>query len=475
MNYKNLSLSGLVAAPLLLPNADISAAEPPKPNIVFILADDLGWSDVGYNGAKFYETPNIDSMCKTGMKFNRAYSAGPNCLPTRACLLSGMYTPRTQIWTPGGKSKGKKENMKLLTPTLSSSTLPSKLELKSSVISIAEVLKTAGYKTGRFGKWHVGRDTQGFDVSESDGKGGDLKKNHYGSPDVHEWLTDASCKFIEDNKNKPFFLYLTHWDVHLPLKVRSEYLKPFEKKLKESTWNYKWNPKYAGMIKAVDISVGRVRDKLKELGLDKNTLFIFSSDNGGHASVTTNAPLLAGKGAFFEGGVRVPTYMVWPGVIKPGTECNTPITSVDFMPTFAEVAGAELPKDQPVDGISILPLLKGEKLKKRAIFWHYPMYLSGHKLSKVLPVHGTENMYWRAVPSSMIMKGDWKLMHLFEDNSIRLYNVADDISEAKDLSKEQPKIAQRLFEELKAWQKETMALIPTEENPEFSGKKNKEK
>ena len=449
---------------LLLFIGSITAAD--KPNIVFILADDLGWSDVGFNGTKFYETPNLDRICKAGMKFNRAYSGGPNCLPTRACLISGMYTPRTQIWTPGGKSKGSKSFMKLAVPGVEN-TFPSKLTLEPSVTSIAEVLKKAGYITARFGKWHVGPDTQGFDISDPSGKGGEIGKKFYGHLEVHDWLTDASVKFIEDNKDKPFFLYLSHWDVHTPIKAKPELVDIYKKKLASKKWDRNWNTTYAAMIHEVDQSVKRVYDKLEELNLAKNTLFIFTSDNGGHAGVTTNKPLRGAKGAFYEGGVRMPTFMTWPSVISADSECNTPVTSVDFMPTFAELGSASLPTSQPVDGTSIVPLLKGEKMKDRAIFWHYPLYLQGVNEGKVIPVAGTENNYWRATPSSMIVKGEWKLIHFFEDGSKKLYNVEKHIGEDKDLSSEYPEVAAELAKELAAWQSETKAIIPDKQNPNF--------
>ena len=450
-----------------------------KPNIVFILADDLGWKDVGFNETEFYETPNLDRICATGMKFNRTYSGGPNCLPTRACLISGMYTPRTEIWTPGGASKGNTNFMKLKVPARGAdkswNTIPSKQELLPSVTSIAEVLKTAGYKIARYGKWHVGKDTQGFDISDPSGKGAPIGKKFYGNIDVHEWLTDASVKFIEENKDKPFFLYLAHWDVHTPIRARKDLVKKYDEKLSSKEWGRKWNTTYAAMIHAVDLSVKRVHAKLEELGLAENTLFIFSSDNGGHGGVTTNAPLLGAKGAFSEGGVKVPTFMTWPKAVKAGSECDTPITSVDFMPTFAEMASATLPTSQPVDGKSILSLLKGEELAKRSIFWHYPLYLSGHEISKVVPVFGTQQNYWRAVPSTMVVKGEWKLVHYFEDNSYKLYNVVKDISETEEVSSKFPEVVQELKAELLAWQQETKAVIPSTVNESFDPKATSEK
>jgi len=440
-----------------------------KPNIVFILADDLSWSDPAYNGNEFYQTPNIDKLATAGIKFNRGYAGGPNCLPMRACLISGMYTPRTKIWTPGGRSKGNTKYMKLdVKRAGSNGSIPSLTTLDGSVISIAETVKKAGYTTARFGKWHVGPDTQGFDISDSNGKGGPPTKNYYGNVDVAEWLTDASVKFIKDHKKKPFFLYLSHWDVHTPIRARKNIVDKYNKKLKSKKWSRPWNTTYAAMIEAVDTSVKRVRESLKENGLEDNTLFIFSSDNGGHAGATTNKPLKAAKGALYEGGVRVPMLMVWPDVIKAGRLSDTPITSVDFLPTFAELSGAPLPSSQPVDGQSFAGIFRGEDiLKDRSIFWHYPLYLQGQGEGIVLPIHGTNKNYWRGVPSSMIVKGDWKLIHFFEDNSTELYNLKEDIGEQKDLSKINPDKTKELFSELQQWQKDTKADIPRALNESF--------
>lgn len=460
----------------------LSSFSADKPNIVFIMADDLAWADVGYNGNEFYETPNINRIANKGMIFDRAYSGGPNCLPTRACLISGMYSPRTQIYTPGTKSKGSTKFMQLKVPAkgenASWETFPSLGSLSPEVTSIAEVLKTSGYTSARFGKWHVGTDTQGFDISDPSGKGDAIGKKFYGNIDVAEWLTDASVKFIDDHADQPFFLYLAHWDVHTPIRARKEVVKKYDDKFKQGTWSRKWNTTYAAMIEATDTSVGRVFDKLKAEGLLDNTLFIFSSDNGGHAGATTNAPLKGAKGAFFEGGVRVPTFMHWSKAITEGTRCNTPITSVDFMPTFANISGSKLPDNQEVDGRSILPLLKGETktdLAERAIFWHYPLYLQGTGEGMVLPVHSTENMYWRAVPSSMICKGDWKLIHYFETNSTSLFHISDDPSETTDMSESHPEKSAEMFRELQTWQKNTNAIVPKQVNETFNAVTNPNK
>jgi arylsulfatase A-like enzyme len=446
-----------------------SVRVPSKPNIVFVLADDLGAHDVGFAGAKFFETPNLDRMAAEGMIFDRAYTCGPNCAPTRGCLISGMYTPRHHIYTPGRLSKGPVEFMKLLVPARkarsSVSYPPSKSALDPSVVSFAEVLKTQGYVTGHFGKWHVGPDAQGFDVTSSNGKPG-LKRRHYGNIHVADKLTDAGLAFIDENKDRPFFLYLSHWDVHTPIRAKPEVVAKYRQKLAKT--GGKHNVTYAAMIEAVDKSVGRLRDRIRALNL-KNTVFIFSSDNGGLPRVSSNAPLHGGKGSLFEGGIRVATCMTWPGVIRPGSQTATPITSVDFLPSFAELAGAALPESQPVDGRSFVPLMTGDRdaLRGRAIFWFYPLYLSGSRGNKVLPVLGTDRMFWRGVPSAAIVKDDWKLIRYFEDDSIKLFHVRQDVGEQNDRSATDAVRAKAMLSELNTWLKDTEAPVPTAVNPAF--------
>ncbi len=442
---------------------------PAKPNIVFILADDLGWADTLAAPHPFYETPNIDRMQREGMTFTAAYTCGPNCAPTRASLMTGMYTPRHHLYTPGGLSKGEVPLMKLKVPARKAGPKFETFESLNNYIlghwiSVAEVLNPAGYTTACFGKWHLGQDTQGFDHFASDGKTG-VDERHYGNITIADRLTDAGVEFIEKNRDGPFFLYLAHYDVHTPIRAKPDVVARYKQKMKSGDT---WNPTYAGMIEAVDKSVGRIRDKLRELEIDDETLVIFSSDNGGLPRVTQNVPLRGGKGSLFEGGIRIPTCAAWSGSIEPGSSCDTPIISVDFMPTFAQLAGAELPDSQPVDGASIVPLLEGKPaLEDRAIFWHYPLYLSGDIGGKVLPVAETNVLYWRAVPASAIRRGDWKLIHYFEDNSVKLFNVSEDISERHDLAEQDPERAQALLEQLRKWQHETEAPIPTELNPRF--------
>ncbi|MCP4892182.1 MAG: sulfatase-like hydrolase/transferase, partial [Planctomycetaceae bacterium] len=335
MSIKNIGL--LVF--LLLVNASTAWAANQPPNIVLIIADDLGYSDVGFNGQQFYETPNIDALARDGMILADFYSGGPNCAPTRACINTGMYSPRHKLYTPGGESKGDVKSMRFAVPTKGQNdpiyntvvSMPNTID--GSHTSIAEVLGSAGYVSGRFGKWHLGEDLQGFTVSSANGKPGVVGKKFYGNIDVAEKLTDAAIDFIEQNKKQPFFLYVAHWDVHSPLRARKEVVAKYKKKLEtyQDKMDWDWNPIYAAMLDAVDTSVGRIRNKIKQAGVEDNTLFVFTSDNGGASFATINHPLRGAKGAFFEGGIRVPTCVAWPTVIQPGPRSDAPLTSVDFM------------------------------------------------------------------------------------------------------------------------------------------------
>jgi arylsulfatase A-like enzyme len=409
-----------------------------KPNIIFIMADDLGWQDVGYMGADFFETPNIDRLANQGMRFTAAYSGGPNCAPTRACLMTGTYTPRHHIYTPGGKAKGNSKYMRLLVPVKdrknkelekkAATQFPISNSLDPDFVCISEVLSAAGYRTARLGKWHLGNDTQGFDLSSANGKDGPNGR-FYGNVDVAEHLTDRAVKFIEENRDGPFFLYLTHWDVHGPHRARQDIVKKYRSKLNKlpEERRHNFSPVYAAMIEAVDQSVRRLVAKVDELGLAEKTLIVFISDNGGLPSVSQLEPLRGQKGSLFEAGVRVPACMRWTGTIKPKTSCDTPITSVDFLPTFTKLAGGELPITQPVDGTDISPLLLGKEIAQRSIFWHYPLYLQGKGLTINVP--GGKTYSWRGFPSTSLRRGDWKLIEFHEDDTVRLYNLKDDPGE----------------------------------------------
>lgn len=456
---------------LALLAASVAVTAQARPNIVLVLVDDLGYSDVGFNGARFYETPHIDALASDGQILSDFYSGGANCSPTRASLMTGMYTPRHGNYTPGGKAKGSVREMRFAVPSHGASgpiydAFPSHNgRLDPAHTSVAEILAAVGYSTARIGKWHLGPDDQGFAVSLHDRPRGQESPS---APDDAERLTDAALEFIAQNRAKPFFLYLAYHDVHSPLQAREDVVAKYQAKLGTfSDTSFSWNPTYAAMVEAVDTSVGRLRARLEQLDLAENTLFMLSSDNGASPYSTTNKPLKGGKGSFFEGGIRVPTCIAWPAVIEPGTRSSVPLTSVDLMPTFAEVAGAALPSGQPTDGESFVRILEGAKaLQRESIFWHYPLYLVGG--DQLLPVYGTETKRWRAVPSSAIRKGDFKLIYYYEYDSYKLFNLRDDISEEHDVAQQMPAKAHELLAELRAWVRDTGAPVPDRPNPAFA-------
>jgi arylsulfatase A-like enzyme len=457
-------LGALLAGP-------VTGSEKEKPNIVVVIADDLGWADVGYNGADFYETPNIDKLAADGMVFNRFYPSAANCAPSRASLLTGTYSPRHQVYIPQGVARGGDvSHMRFKVPTKGQNstfnTFPVSINNVSPEFeSLAEVLKKSDYISARLGKWHIGDDNQGFDVVSAEGEIGKItnfcgdEERYYDDVHVAERLTDAALDFIEKNKNNPFFLYLSHWEVHTPIVAQQERVDYFTEKLKR--WRGKnFDPVYAAEVEQVDLSVARVLNKLEESGLEKNTVVIFTSDNGGLSTVTSNYPLRAGKGTFYEGGIRVPMCIKWPGVVQPDSETDVPVNGIDFMPTFAEIASAALPENQPVDGESILPVLKGEPFERQhPLFFHFPLYLGGGK-NAVLPSCTGEENYWRAVPSTAIISGDWKLIYYYEYERYELFNLKDDVSEQNDLAATKTGIALRLLGKLHTWVKDVNAPVP---------------
>jgi arylsulfatase A-like enzyme len=446
------------------------AAEPARPpNIVLIFADDLGWKDVGYQGTDFYETPNIDRLATQGMVFTHAYAGAGNCAPSRACLISGQYTPRHGVYAVGDTERGPKPLMRMI-------PVPNKSGLPPKQFSIAKGLKAAGYTTGIFGKWHLaGKDgarpsQQGFDVV--------LEKNTPGTgavpdPKAAYALTKAACEFIETNKDRPFFVYLPHHAIHTPHQARAATLARF--KLKTPGEQHK-DALYAACTFDLDDAVQILLTKLADLGLENNTLVLFTSDNGG-TQESSQEPLRGNKGSYYEGGIREPFIVRWPGVVKPGTKCDVPVINLDLYPTFLAAAGAKPPTDTILDGESLLPLFKGEKaLKRESIFWHFPGYLNS-------PVIRGRDPVFRTRPVSVIHKGDWKLLLYHEEwqldggreklatnRAVELYNLADDVGERTDLSVKNPAKRDELLGDLLAWFDKTHAVLPTKPNPTYNAK-----
>lgn len=472
---KHSLLAALLSASLLANAAT-------KPNIVFILADDLGYTDLACYGSKYYETPNLDRLAQQGMRFTDGYTCGPNCQPTRAALMSGQYGPRTGVYTVGGIDRFNWQSRPLR-------PVDNVVNLPLNKIILPQALKQAGYATAMFGKWHLGLNgphhpgQRGFDEAiESSGVHFDFET----SPKVEypkgqylaDFLTGKAVDFIRRHKDESFFLYLPHFGVHSPHQAKPELIAKFKGKPAAGGHH---SPAYAAMIFSVDESVGRIVALLDELKLAENTLVIFSSDNGGvggyqregikaENSITDNAPLRGGKGMLYEGGVRVPYIFRWPGKIQPHTECRVPINSVDLYPTLLEIAGGKPPANHPLDGESYARLLfagGNGALQREAIFWHFPGYL------------GAGANAWRTTPGGAIRSGDWKLQEYFEDGRVELYNLRDDLSQQNNLATSQPVKVKELQEKLIAWRNELNAPMPTKNpTPESAapgGKKKKKK
>jgi arylsulfatase A-like enzyme len=420
-----------------------------RPNIVLILMDDMGWTDLSCFGSTFYETPNIDRLCNSGMKFTHAYSTCTVCSPTRASLLTGKYPARLHLtdWIPGHE----RDNARLLIP-------PFNHQLPLEETTIAEVLQKAGYTTASIGKWHLGTEPyypekQGFDINIAGTKNG--QPPSYFSPYkiatlpegpdgeyLTDRLTDEAITFVTANKNRPFFLYWPHFSVHTPLQAKKGLIEKYKTKIvpgqKQS------HPIYAAMIEDVDRGVGRLMETLKSMNLLDDTIVIFTSDNGGLVSSTSNAPLRGGKGTAYEGGVRVPLIFHFPAKIKPGQICSCPVASIDLFPTLLALAGIKNLPD--LDGCSMIDLLKKPtaSLRRSALYWHYPHY---HPLG--------------ATPYSAVLKGSLRLIEFLEDGKIELYDLEQDPGEQHDVSQERPEQCKKLLAELGAWRRSVDAQMPT--------------
>lgn len=467
-----LSFGVLAAMGSSFPLLTAGSSQGNKPNIVIVLADDLGWADVGYNGNRCIETPHIDQLAREGIVFNRFYPSAANCAPSRASLLTGMYSPRHHVYLPQGMARGDIAARRWMVPTQS---LPethhlfpvSNNHLEPQFESLAEMLSRGGYVSARLGKWHVGDDNQGFQFSSSDGTPG-LIANTGGTEDrfysdtlVARRLTDAAIEFIGKHKEQPFFLYLSHWEVHSPLAAGEEAIQRFASRWEGSDC-VGVDPVYAAEAEQVDLSLGRLMACLDSLGIAGNTLVIFTSDNGGSLKYTHNAPLRGGKGGFYEGGIRVPFVARWPGVISPATSTDWPANGIDFMPTFAELAGVSLPGNQPVDGVSLLPVIRDHELQpERSMFFHFPLYLGGEEgVNQELPAFDSGEPAWRAVPSTTLIRGDWKIIRYYEYDTHELYNLREDISEVRNLAGSYPELEMNMLKEIEEWVKAVKAPKP---------------
>ncbi|MCF7955576.1 MAG: sulfatase [Phycisphaerae bacterium] len=483
LNRREFVRAAVGAAAGLSVSALAKAAVAKKPNFLFVLVDDLGWADLRCYGSTFYDTPNLDRLAASGMKFVDAYAACPVCSPTRAAIMTGRHPVRVDItdWIKGNNPR----NPKLLAPQ-------DRDELALEEVTIAEVLRDNGYQTFFAGKWHLGEDekywplAQGFDINKGGFRRGSPPGGYYSpykNPVLEDGpkgeylpdrLTNETISFLMSrDKSKPFLAYLAFYTVHTPIQTAPRHLDKYKKRLadmpqedminlvvehKGKTKLWQDRPDYATMVQAMDDNIGRLMDTLKNLGLDDNTVVIFTSDNGGLATLrdvgpTSNAPLRSGKGWCYEGGIRVPLIIRAPGLTNAGTVSKEPVVSMDYFPTMLDMAGIAQKPDIHKDGYSLVPVIKkGAKLNRDAICWHYPHY------------HGST---W--TPGAAIRARDWKLIEFYEEDKIELYNLADDIGEKNDLSKKMPEKAKQMHEILKKWQKETGAKMP-KPNPDYKPK-----
>jgi arylsulfatase A-like enzyme len=440
-----------------------SGAGPKRPNIVFLLVDDLGWRDFGCYGNTFYETPHLDKLAADGVRFTNAYAACPVCSPTRASIMTGKYPARLHLtdWIPG---RPQWPQARLITP-------PFEQQLPLAEITIAEALKPLGYRSASIGKWHLGGKgflppDQGFDLNVAGTERGspasyfgpfDLPNLKGGTSDdfLTEKLTDAAGKFMQECAGKePFFLYLPEFAVHLPLQAPRSAAEKYRSKNDGKAFP---NPVYSAMVESVDQALGRVRAMLDQLHIaDTTAIFVFS-DNGGlryegrsGTPVTDNSPLRAGKGHLYEGGIREPLLVYWPGVTKPGRVCDVPVCSIDFFPTIVEMASGNRATSGGIDGLSLESLIRGTGMPKRdAIYWHYPHYSNQG-----------------GPPAGAVREGDWKLIEFFEDGRIELFNLKDDIGEQRNLSLREPKIAARMSRRMREWRTSLKAAMPVA-NPHY--------
>ena len=438
------------------------------PNIVLFYADDLGWMDLGIQGSKYYETPNIDRIAKEGMRFTNAYANAANCAPSRACLMTGLYPPQHGIYTVGNATRGKAENRKLI-------PVENNRVLDSALLTLPEFLQNQGYRTAIAGKWHLSKNPldYGFNANFGGFQAGHPKS--YFSPYKNPNLTDGPggehlpdrlatdiSNWITQQKNQPFFAYFPFYSVHTPIQARADLIEKYQNKPSEKYHN---KPEYAAMIEAMDLAIGKVLKTIDDLKLAENTIIIFTADNGAHGGQTLSRPLRGAKGMYYEGGIREPLFIKWPNKIKANSQNDTPVIGSDLFPTIADILGDDSIQSK-VDGASLLPLLKEEAITERALYWHFPAYLEMYKKDRAFE-DSHDKPFFRTTPVSVIREGDWKLLEYFENGEVELYNLATDIGEVHNIARTNIAKSKELHQKLKDWQKETNAFVPTEFNSSY--------
>ncbi len=433
---------------------------PKSPNIVLINIDDLGWTDMAFNGSRYYETPHIDQLYAKAFRFSNAYAAAANSAPSRACLMTGQYTPRHGVYTVHPPDRGRAEDRKL-------TVAPNNEMLPDTAYTLPMALKSAGYQTCHIGKWHLGKDPlqQGMDRNIGGNEAGQPRSyfSPYRNPNLSdgiegEYLMDRLAReainYLDTvDRSRPFFLYYATYAVHTPLQAKPELIKKYQNKKKTDAHN---NPVYAAMIENMDTCIGQVLEAIENNGLAENTLIVFTSDNGGVYNISRQWPLRAGKGSFYEGGIRIPLLLYKKGKYEGGQTIHTPVSQIDLFPTFMKMAEAD-GKKLYLDGQSLLPLLEDPEktscFTDRPLYWHFPAYLEGgHQESR--------DSIFRTRPVSVIRKGEWKLIENYEDSTLELYNLKEDISEKNNVVEKYPTIKNQLYDLLTIWKKETRALLP---------------
>ena len=435
------------------------AASAERPNVIVILADDLGWTDLACYGSDLYESPHLDQLAQDGVRFTANYSACTVCSPTRAALLTGKYPARLHItdWIPGMPPG----NPRLIVPDFTK-------HLPYEETTIAEILHDAGYATASIGKWHLGGkeffpERHGFDLNVAGNDAPQPRPSYFAPWDIEtieqgpkgEYITDRlgaeADKFIREHAGQPFFLYLPHFAVHTPIQAKKPIIKKFEERLTPE--HHHQNAAYAAMIESMDQTVGRLRQTLDELKIADRTIIIFTSDNGGRVPTTSNAPLRVGKGSAYEGGVRVPMIVYAPGVTQAGIECDQPVITMDVLPTVLDLLDLPMPERQICDGVSLASLLDGGgEIAARSLFWHYPHY--------------QHYQQGGATPYGAIRQGDYRLIEFYADGATELYNVAEDVGEQRNLAEPLAEKASQLKKELHAWLQAVNAQMP-EKNPAY--------
>lgn len=436
-----------------------------RPNIILIMADDLGYKDLNFMGGHNYKTPNLDRLAHHSHVYKQGYAGAANCAPSRASLLTGLYTTRHGVYTVASSARGKAEDRKLI-------PIENTEVLSATFPTVANLLKQAGYKTASIGKWHLSDSPleHGFDFAFGGNHSGHNKHfspyKNKAIPDgpEGEYLTDRitneAIDFIEnDNQNGPFFMYLSYYAVHTPLEAPADLVSHYQEYTGSGGKDYKT---YAAMIESLDINIGKLVQTLKDQSLLENTLIIFCSDNGGINTISPQAPLRSGKGSYYEGGIRIPFFIHWPNAVKPYVDPLSTVSLLDILPTIKEVVGTSS-QALPFDGHSLLANLLYKKNTENTLFWHFPIYLEAYNRQQ----DNGRDPKFRTRPGSAIRYKQWKLHHYYEDDAYLLYDLSNDEGETTDLSKQRPAILKMMQKKLAHYLQLSAAPIPTTLNPKY--------